>query len=470
MSGDDQPSHRSNQLTTVSKSESATPPSAPGLPLVGNLFGMTGDVRAFFTEQYQQLGPVFRVRALDRRFTVLAGPEANLFVARKGKDHLRSHEFWTDFSAEMGASRILVSMDGAEHVRLRKAMGRGYSRSLILGRLDDVVGITRREISTWPLDTPIRGLYALQRIITDQLGVVATGESPREYLDDLIVFVRTLLLTRATRQRPGLLLRTPRFRRARRRVEELAARVQDSHAWELRQDANPDLIDDILDLHRSDPQFLPEADLLPAILGPFIAGLDTAAGTCSFMLYALLKHPDTLERMTAEADAVFTDGALSAQTLRQMDVTHRVALETLRMYPIAPAITRTVSNSFEFGGYTIPAGERVIVATTVPHYLPEYFPEPERFDIERYTPERGEHRKPGVFAPFGAGPHICLGAGFAEVAIAVTMATIVHEADLALDPPDYQLKISPAPTPSPDDGFRFRVLRRRQTRADSARN
>ena len=114
-------------------------------------------------------------------------------------------------------------------------------------------------------------------------------------------------------------------------------------------------------------------------------------------------------RMTAEADASFTGGTLTADSLRTLDVTHRVALETLRMYPIAPAITRTVSNTFEFAGYTIPAGEKVIVATTVPHHLEQYFPEPERFDIERYTPERQEHRQPGVFAPFGAGPHVCLG-------------------------------------------------------------
>ena len=224
---------------------------------------------------------------------------------------------------------------------------------------------------------------------------------------------------------------------------------------EQRTDAESDLVDDLLALHHADPQFLPETDLMPAVLGPFIAGLDTVGSTCAFMLYALLKHRDLLERMTAEADASFVGGTLTADALRTLDVTHRVGLETLRMYSIAPAITRKVSNTFEFAGYTIPAGENVIVATTVPHHLPEHFPEPERFDIDRYTPERQEHRQPGVFAPFGAGPHVCLGAGFAEVSIAATMATIVHEVELTLDPPDYVLKISPAPTPSPDDRFRF---------------
>ncbi len=443
---------------------SPAPPAAPGLPLVGDALAMAGDVGAFFTQQYLRLGPVFRVHALNRRFTVLAGPEANLFVTREGRLHLRSREFWMDFDRELGAARSMLSMDGAEHARMRKAQKTGYSRSFIHEHLDEVIAITRREVSAWPLDEPVAGLYALQRIITDQLGTIAAGMSPRDYLDDMIVFVRTLLAARVTHQRPALLMRTPRFRRARQRVEELYATVRAAHENEPahRPDADTDLVDDLLALHHADPQFLPETDLMPAVLGPFIAGLDTVGSTCAFMLYALLKHPDLLERMTAEADASFDGGTLTADALRRLDVTHRVGLETLRMYPIAPAITRTVSNTFEFAGYTIPAGEQVIVATTVPHHLEQYFPEPERFDIDRYTPERQEHRRPGVFAPFGAGPHVCLGAGFAEVSIAATMATIVHEIEPALDPPDYVLKVSPAPTPSPDDRFKFRVLRRRQ--------
>ena len=445
---------------------SPAPPAAPGLPLVGDAFAMAGDLGKFFTEQYLRLGPVFRVQALQRRFTVLAGPEANLFVTRQGTAYLRSREFWMDFDCEMGAARSMLSMDGAEHARMRRAQKTGYSRSFVLGRLDDVVGIARSEVAAWPLDAPVPGLYALQRIITDQLGTIAAGVSPRDYLDDIIVYVRAILAARVTHRRPAVALRTPRVRRARERIEELYAEVRAAHeqAPDRRPGAGADLVDDLLALHHEDPQFLPETDLLPAVLGPFIAGLDTVASTCAFMLYALLKHPDLLERMTAEADASFTGGKLTADALRKLDVTHRVALETLRMYPIAPAIARTVSNTFEFAGYTVPAGEKVIVATTVPHHLERYFPEPERFDIERYGPERQEHRRPGVFAPFGAGPHVCLGAGFAEVAIAATMTTIVREAELALDPADYVLKISPAPTPSPDDRFRFRVVRKRCSR------
>ena len=439
-----------------------TPPAAPGIPVAGNAFSLAGDIRAYLTREYQRLGPVFRVRAFKRRLTVLAGPEANMFMVKEGRTHLRSAAAWRDFATELGAERVSIGMDGAEHDRMRNAQKRGYSRAAAERCIPAMVEIVRREIAAWPTGRPIPAHYALQRIATDELGILAAGTSPRDYLDDLIVFVRGLLLATVTRQRPRSLLKGRRYRRARARVEKLYREVSALHDPARRRDAAPDLVDDLLELHRADPAFLPEADLRPSVLGPFIAGLDTMAGVCSFMLYSLLKHPDVLERMTAEADAIFANGGPTVQDIRKLDVTHRAALETMRMYPTAPALHRTVSNSFELGGYRLHAGDDVLMAVAVPHYLPRYFPDPECFDIDRYAPPRNEHHQVGVFAPFGLGSHTCLGAGFAEVGIAVTMATLVHEAELTLDPPDYELKIDPVPIAHPTRSFKFRMKPRRR--------
>ena len=100
-------------------------------------------------------------------------------------------------------------------------------------------------------------------------------------------------------------------------------------------------------------------------------------------------------------------------------------------------------------------------ATGVTHMLPEFFPNPEVFDIDRYTPERAEHRRPGVFTPFSLGTHTCLGAGFAELQLMMTFATILHTAELALDPPDFTASVKPLPLPNPGKDFRLRVLRLR---------
>ena len=439
----------------------STMPLARGLPGIGSVFDMARDMRAFMTESYLEHGPVFGMRLLNRRFTVLAGPEANRFLARQGTRHFRSFEFWSGFNAWFGAARSTLSADGPEHAAFRRALRRGYSREYAEERVDGMIDIARHEIAAWPQARPMAAVPALQRIVTDQVGTLVAGVSPRAYNDDLVHYVHGLLSATIV-PRPYLRW-SPRFRRASAQVDRLYDEVIECHSGSMRErhGTEPDLIDDLLDLHDADPKFFPEADLKIAAMGPFVAALDTVAGTCAFMLYALLRHPDVLERVREEADALLSGSAPPGQALREMDTMHRAAMETMRMYPVTPLLVRTAANSFEFAGHRIPAGERVMIATAVPHYLPEFFPEPERFDIERYGPARAEHRQPYVYAPFGLGPHRCLGNGFAEVQIAVTMATVLHEVDLDLDRSDYSLKTTQMPLPAPDESFKVRVRGRR---------
>lgn len=434
-------------------------PQASGLPIAGSAFRMRRNLRSFLTQQYRRLGPIFQVRAFNRRLVALVGPEANVFVQKHGKKFLRSYETWCEFNLAMGAKDALTGMDGPSHLRMRKTQTRAFSRRFIENRLDEVVDITERVIAKWPQGPPIGAQYEMQKIIAEQIAILTTGVSAFEYLDDLITVLDSLLKVHIMRQSPAWTLRLPRQRRARQALQKLYQRVWDHHAEENR--TNDDLIDDLIELHGRDPEFLPETDLPLALLGPFFAGIETAASTSAFMLYALLKHPDLLERMTAEADAFFKRGHWSPEGLRDLAVTHSIAMETLRMYPAIPALSRTAANSFEFAGYSVPARSQILIGNTVPHHLPECFPDPYRFDIDRFAPGRAEYRQPGVFAPFGLGTHRCLGSDFAEVEITLTMLTILRNVELAMDPPGYQLKIRQHPTLSPAPSFKFRVLRRR---------
>ena len=440
---------------------SSTVPLARGLPVVGSVFDMARDMRAFLTDSYLELGPVYGMRLFNRRFTVLAGVEANRFLARHGTKHFRSFEFWSGFNAWFGAARSTLSADGAEHAAFRRTLKRGYSLEYAVERLDGMIDIAQREIAAWPIERPMPAVPALQRIVTDQVGTLVAGVSPRPYNDDLVHYVHGLLSATIV-PRPYLRW-SPRFRRASARVDKLYHEVIECHSGTMRErhGAEPDLIDDLLDLHEADPKFFPEADLKIAAMGPFVAALDTVAGTCAFMLYALLRHPEVLAKAREEADELFAGRKPAGQALREMETMHRAAMETMRMYPVTPLLVRTAANSFEFAGHHIPAGERVMIATAVPHYLPECFPEPERFDIERYGPERAEHKRPYVYAPFGLGPHRCLGNGFAEVQIAATMATVLREVDLDLDRAGYSLKTTQVPLPAPDESFKVRVKGRR---------
>ena len=138
----------------------------------------------------------------------------------------------------------------------------------------------------------------------------------------------------------------------------------------------------------------------------------------------MLKHPQALERVQREADALFAAGTIGPEDLRRIPSIDGAIMEAMRLYPIAVAQMRTATRDFEFLGHRIREGELLFVATSVPHFMAEYFPNPEVFDINRYEKPRAEHLKPGVYSPYGRGPHTCLGKSLAEVQMAISMARL----------------------------------------------
>ena len=282
-------------------------PEAPGLPLIGNVWSRLSGFRAFLMKSYRTLGPIFRVRAFNRRFIVLVGPEANRFVARDQR-HLRSYEMWLPITTGLGVTHILGGMDGTEHVRMRRAYMEHYSQRLLETRTDEAVRIMRDGIAEWPSDKAVSVQYAFQRIVTAQLGGLIINAAPGERVDDVIFFFETLLKVYFSRQYPGWATSLPRFRRARKQMEELVRKILADHAPGNRRNRAPDFIDDILELNRTDPHLMPETNFLVDVLGAFMVGLDTVSNICAFMSYELLKHPDLLARVTAEADALFDPG------------------------------------------------------------------------------------------------------------------------------------------------------------------
>ncbi len=457
------PAIRQKQLAAEAPPAARPPseiPEVKGLPLLGSALSMTGDLSVFFARQYQELGPVFRVRALNRRLLVLAGPEAVQFLQRQGKGHLRTGNEWMGFSWQMGASKVIIAQEGPAHVRMRKTMAPGLSPQCLHERMPEFMRITRSEIDGWLQGGPVVGRSALQRLVTRQSGALLANLDTVDGSDELDRFLNTVLDVEVAKRRPKWWLKLPRVSRARESYRALFKEIMAVH--ERRKGAGAStVVDDLLDLHRRDPRLLPEEDL-PGVVGSIvIAALHTGAFTLAFALYEALKRPRLLNMMRTEADALFDGGMPAAPPLSRLDVTNRFAMETMRVYSITPAVMRRVTNSFVFAGHTIPAGADVVIAYGAAHHLPEHFPDPQRFDIDRYTPKRAEHRAAGVYVPFSAGAHSCLGRGFAQTQIALTLATIFHEVDLEMRPPGYRLKVSYGLSPRPADSFRFIARRRR---------
>ena len=425
----------------------------PPIRLDGTVVAKVGYISAFFLTGYRRHGPIFRFRRGPQKFTVLAGREANLFIARQGKHILRADEYRRDQNVELGVEQTLVSMGGAEHLRHRRIQKRGYSREAVAAHAASLAAVVCDAASRWAPRQRLRVRDALPPIIAEQLGLGILNHPLGDYFDDVTLFVRTIVVETVAKTRPRTVLDTPEYERAKARSYELADKVIAAHRDEPIGPGRPDLVDDLLGALDEDPSLMTLQELRVAVLGGYIGGLDTVAYTCAFMLYCLLKHPDTLARAVEEVDRLWGDGMSDPASLSELRTLHHTALETLRLYPLSGAVQATAMAAFEFAGYRVPEGANLILATTVPHLLPEHFPEPFAFDTDRYAAPRGEHRVPGTFAPFGIGPHLCLGAGAAETLIMLTMAGLLRTVRLEIDPPDYELQIEMIPVPVPKDFY-----------------
>ncbi len=138
--------------------------------------------------------------------------------------------------------------------------------------------------------------------------------------------------------------------------------------------------------------------------------------------------------------------------------------ESLRMYPPVWIGTRRATESFEFEGLTVPANAYVDYSVLASHYLPEVFPEPERFKPERFSAEAKAALPKGAYLPFGGGSRTCVGMRFAQLQIRTIATLMLGRFELEL-PPDFSLKISLLPVLAPKDDVPL-IVSRRVARSD----
>ncbi|HEU5228565.1 MAG TPA: cytochrome P450 [Ktedonobacteraceae bacterium] len=437
---------------------SPLPPVIPGLPLLGNVQELFQDPLMFMIRCYQEYGSIYRARALNLELTILAGPEANQFVTHQGKDCLTVRDVYVSQSIGMKSDHFLLNHDGEKHRELRKVLRRGYSKTALAPFIPTLLQLTQNMVRAWKNNERVLVVPAMKRLITSQLGQVLLQYDPEEYFQDLQTFFTITAETSTSHQLPMFVLKLPKFRRAQARLFHLVDEVIASHQATPEKSEHRTLIDDVLEAVDADGKPYPPDFLRAAIIGTYIAGIDTVALTCSFAVYALLKHPYVWERVAAEVRSVFSQTqAPTMQDFKRMKVLHAAVLEVLRYYPVGPGMPRTAATAFEFAGYRVPKGANVLVGTAVTHFLPQFFPDPFTFDIDRYLEPRHEHHQANVFVPFTIGEHTCLGAGMAEIQVMATMAALVNEIDLQLDPSDFVVQYKNAPSRGPKPNLAVRV-------------
>ncbi|SCL34410.1 Cytochrome P450 [Micromonospora nigra] len=223
--------------------------------------------------------------------------------------------------------------------------------------------------------------------------------------------------------------RQVRFRRARRSLERVVDRLVAERG--VVGDAREDVLSRLITSAgaEADPR-VGRMRLRDELVTLLLAGHETTASTLSWTLHLLDRHPEVLRRLRAEAQAVLGDRLPTVADLERLRYTTMVLQEAMRLFPPVWMLPRRALAEDEVGGYRVPRGADVVVCTYTLHRHPEYWPEPDRFDPERFAPDSAESRPRYAYIPFGAGPRFCVGNHLGMMEAAFVIALIARDLKL----------------------------------------
>jgi cytochrome P450 len=420
--------------------------------------------RAAFLHELTHDGDLFRIRLLDKCPVVVAGPAQlhEALVERPTDTHrdpLMRHVIYP----LLGEG--LITSDGELWKRQRRIMSPIFTPAQLARYTGDIVTCARRHTDVWREGESLDVLRETTRITmavagkilfdvdmfseTDALGGALaeglhwTGERLNSPLPLAQLALRRALLRVGKRlsgelatwaakgaarlERP-VFLPTAADRRMTEVVRALDQRVQRMiDARRADGSERRDLLGRLLAAHDDEAGGMSDKQLRDEIITLFVAGHETTATTLAWALDLLARHPEVYRRVRAQVDAL--DGTPRYEDLARLDLLVRVFKETMRVYPPIHSLVREAARDFTLGGYNIPAGETLVFSPYAAHHRAEHWPDPARFDPERFTPEAEASRPRYAFMAFSGGPRICLGMHLALMEGPLVLAAMLQRAD-----------------------------------------
>ncbi|HMF93897.1 MAG TPA: cytochrome P450 [Vicinamibacterales bacterium] len=191
----------------------------------------------------------------------------------------------------------------------------------------------------------------------------------------------------------------------------------------------------------------------------FLAGHETTATALTWTWYLLSQHPDVDARLMVELERVLGHRTPTVADLTNLPYTDMVVREALRLYPPAPGVAREPIEDVTIDGYVVPRGSLISIDTYAMHRDPRFFHDPERFDPERFAAGWEDRIPRYAYLPFGGGPRICIGNGFALMEARLILATVAQRFRLTLEP-NQDVRPIQLVTVRPRDGVRMRATTR----------
>jgi cytochrome P450 len=396
----------------------------------------------FICEGHRRYGDVFRHQFGPLVFHLVAHPDHVKHVLLDNQKNYPRSWYYGRIKAVVGEG--LVTTEGAAWRRLRRMVQPSFHHqrvAALAGVMTDATDAMRRR---WrehaetgqPLDLAAEFMELTLRIVgrallsvdlggaTDRLGPAFT--TAMEYGDHRINNLLALPLA----------VPTPRNLRYRRAFRTIDAIVLDIIA--RRRAAGHDT-GDLLSMllatrDEATGEGLSDRELRDQLFTFISAGHETTAVGLTWTFYLLSQHPEADRRLRAEVADVLDGRTPTADDLPRLEYTRRVIEESLRLYPPVFAVVRDALEDDEIGGYHIPARTMVSLSPYATHRHPEFWPDPETFDPDRFTPERSAARPRFAWFPFLGGPHQCIGQEFAMMEATLVVAMLAQSFTLRLAP------------------------------------
>lgn len=427
------------------------PPGSSGIPGLGETLSFAFDPK-FVEKRYKQYGSIFKTHLFGRPTVVMVGPEAAEFILSSHMNHFSWRQGWPkNFKVLLGESLFL--MDGEEHRQKRRLIMPAMHGSALANYVGTMDEITKLYLQKWQEKQEFTWYVEFKQLTFDiaselLLGTTTRAESTR--LSQLFTTLTNGLF--AINPLPLSFTQFGKAITARNQILEHLTKV----VKERQKNPTKDALSLLIQATDEEGNSLSEKELIAQAVLLLFAGHETTTSMLTWLCVELARHPEIMQRAREEQMQLASGDALNLEQLGQMHYLDQILLEIERLHPSVGGGFRGVVKEFEFKGFHVPAGWQLLYAIPETHRMSEIYSQPERFEPNRFSPERQEHKqRPFSLIGFGGGPRICIGIAFAKMEMKIIAAHLLR---------GYQWEILPnqsldnvrVPTSRPKDGLRVR--------------
>ena len=449
-------------MSLTTSSHLKTIPGPRGLPLLGVMPEMISDMLGLFTNTAREYGGIAQFKLLNKSYLLVTNPDYVKYILQDNyRNYIRGR------SVETG--RVLLGnglplTDGDFWLRERRILQPAFHRER-LGKLANVI-TNVIDIFTQDWEAKSRGNEILDlddEMMRLTLTVIIKSMFSAK-IDDKIqslsyafnVASKFMLWRSQQMWAPPLSVPIPRNVEYNRALKVLNGTIYPL-IEDRRKNPEDDLLGMMLEMRDADTgEGMSDQQARDEVVTIFFAGHETTAATMAWAFYLLSQHPEIEERARAEVKELLNGRQPAFADLPKFVYLQQVINEVLRLYPAAYLFAREAVVDDQLDGYPIPANTLIFITPFVTHHDPKYWPDPERFDPERFTSEQVASRPRHIYYPFGEGPHLCLGNNFALMEMQLILAMTLQRFRLRLIP-NHPIAFKPEATLRPRYGMKMTI-------------